>query len=412
MKTRIPGMILVNSPGPTPIPSAVLSAMHEQSLDLADPEVDAAIARCESGLLSLTSAPPDFRVYLFISNGHGVWESALVNLIKPGQQVLIPSTGPFSDWWAEMAVTNEIPAVRTQWKPGFPIDPQNVADVLRNDPSRKIDAVFVVHTDTATGVTNDLKAIREAINSTGHPALLVIDVVASLAATPFSILECGVDVALGSSQKGLMMPAGLSFIVVSPRAREFSLGNQRPRYYWDWQRREGPQNYQKFCGTTPLQFLWGLQTSLNLLKAEGLEKVYQRHRRLTSAVHAAVEQWRQEGYLEFFCKDPLARSVSVTTVSTAPEVNAHEIRKIARERFQVGIAGGIGNMFGKAFRIGHLGDHNEASILACLVGVESTLAALEVPRGRDAIAAAIASLQTPVSQIYKTKSKQALTKEN
>lgn len=404
MKTRIPGVRLVNSPGPSPIPSAILAAMHEQSLDLADPQIDTVITRCESGLLSLTGAAPDSRVYLFISNGHGVWESALVNLIRPGQQVLIPSTGHFSDSWSEIAVANEIETVRTQWTPGLPIDPQEVADVLRKDLAHKIDAIFVVHTDTATGVTNDLKAIREAINSTGHPALLVIDAVASLAATPFSMQECGADVALGSSQKGLMMPAGLSFIVASPRAREFSSKNQRPRHYWNWQRREGSQNYQKFCGTPPLQFLLGLQTSLNLLEDEGLEKVYQRHRRLTSAVHAAVEQWSQEGYLEFFCKDPLARSVSVTAVSTKPEVNALAIRHIARERFRVGIAGGVGTMFGKAFRIGHLGDHNEATILACLVGVESALDALEVPRGRDAIASAIASLQTPLNEIYKTKS--------
>ena len=405
MKARIPGVRLINSPGPTPIPSAILSAMHEQSLDLADPQVDAVIARCESGLLSLTGAAPDSQAYLFISNGHGVWESALVNLIRPSQQVLIPSTGHFSDSWAEIAVANGVETVRTQWTPGWPIDPQEIADVLHKDPAHTIDAVFVVHTDTATGVTNDLKAIRKAIDSTGHPALLVVDVVASLAATPFSMQECGADVALGSSQKGLMMPAGLSFIIASPRAREFSSGNPRSRHYWDWQRREGSQNYQKFCGTAPLQFLLGLQTALNLLEAEGLEKVYQRHSRLASAVHVAVEQWSQEGYLEFFCKDPLARSVSVTTVSTAPEVNAQAIRQIARERFQVGIAGGVGTMFGKAFRIGHLGDHNEATILACLVGIESTLAALEVPRGQDAIAAAIASLQTPLSQIYKTKGK-------
>jgi alanine-glyoxylate transaminase/serine-glyoxylate transaminase/serine-pyruvate transaminase len=390
---RIPGVRLLHAPGPTPIPTAVLAAMHEQSLDLADPRVDAVIADCEAGLRSLVGADVDAGIYLFICNGHGAWETTLVNLIAPGRQVLIPGTGHFSDGWAEVAQANGIDTIRTAWTPGLPIDADSVAAALREDRERRIDAVCVIHTDTASSVTSDLRAIRQAMDETGHPALLVVDVVASLAAAPFSMRDCGVDVAMGASQKGLMMPAGLGFAVAAKKAREVCARNERPRHYWDWRRRDGALNYQKFCGTPPLQLLLGLRAALGLLEAEGLEQVHRRHARLARAVHAAVERWRIGGALDFYCQAPAARSASVTTIATGPGVDALALRQIARERFQVGLAGGLGPMTGRAFRIGHLGDQNEATILGCLTGVEATLAALEVPRGEGAIAAAIATLQ-------------------
>ncbi len=390
---RVPGVRLLHAPGPTPIPAAVLAAMHEQSLDLADPRVDAVIGDCETGLRSLVGAEDDAGTYLFICNGHGAWETTLVNLIAPGKQVLIPGTGHFSDGWAEVAEAHGIETLRTPWTPGLPIDPEAVATALREDQARRIDAVCVIHTDTASSVTSDLAAIRRAIDATGHPALLVVDVVASLAAAPFSMRDSGVDVAMGASQKGLMMPAGLGFAVASRRAREVGARNVRPRHYWDWRRRDGALNYQKFCGTPPLQLLLGLRAALGLLESEGLAQVHQRHARLAAAVHAAVERWRQGGALDFFCRVPSARSSSVTTVATGAEVDAIALRQIARERFQVALAGGLGPMNGRAFRIGHLGDQNEATILGCLAGVEATLAALQVPRGAGALDAAIAALQ-------------------
>jgi alanine-glyoxylate transaminase/serine-glyoxylate transaminase/serine-pyruvate transaminase len=202
----------------------------------------------------------------------------------------------------------------------------------------------------------------------------------------------GVDVAMGASQKGLMMPAGLGFVAANGHARAAGARQDRPRHYWDWRSRDGPLNYQKFCGTPPLQLLLALRAALGLIMSEGLDAVHGRHRRLAGAVHAAVGVWRQGGALDFFCSQPAARSVSVTTITVAPGHDAVALRTLARERFQVALAGGLGPLTGKAFRIGHLGDQNEAMILGCLAGVEAALKALAIPIGSGGLDAAIASL--------------------
>src|SRR5690606_9624872 len=197
-----------------------------------------------------------------------------------------------------------------------------------------------------------------AIDAAGHPALMVVDVVATLAAEPYSMSAIGADVTIGASQKGLMLPAGLSFTVVGERADAVAHANPAPRFYWDWLRRKHAVGYRKFCGTPPQQLLMGLEASLGLLFSEGLESVVARHRRLAGAVHAAIEAWREGGAIDFFCQVPQARSVSVTTVSVAEGHDPDAVRTVARERFQVGMAGGLGPLAGKAFRIGHLGDQN------------------------------------------------------
>jgi len=391
--SRTPGTRLLHAPGPTPIPAAVLAAMFEQSMDLADPRVDSIIADCENGLLSLLGAPEqDARVYLYSCNGHGAWEATLANLIPPEGVALIPGTGHFSDGWDEVARALGIATLRTPWTPGLPIDPIPITQALRQDTGHRIAAVCVIHTDTASSVTSDLAAIRNAIDETGHPALLVVDVVASLGAAPFSMRDLGVDVAMGASQKGLMMPAGLGFVAANGRARAAGARHQRPRHYWDWRSRDVPLNYHKFCGTPPLQMLLALRAALSLIESEGLDAVHARHRRLAGAVQAAVSVWRLGGALDFFCTRASTRSVSVTTITVAPGHDAVALRTLARERFQVAIAGGLGPLTGKAFRIGHLGDQNEALILGCLSGVEAALKALAIPIGPGAIDAAIASL--------------------
>ena len=213
----------------------------------------------------------------------------------------------------------------------------------------------------------------------------MVDVVASLAAAPFAMDELGVNVAIGASQKGLMVQPGLAFVAADARAMEVARGNPAPRFYWDWVRRQSDLSYRKFCGTPPLAHMAGLEAALGLIAAEGLANVHARHARLARAVHAAVNGWAEGGALRLFTTVASARSVSVTAIEVSPGIDAEALRTVARERFQVAIAGGLGPLHGRVFRIGHLGDMNEAMILGCLAGVEAALvrppsALLDAPR--------------------------------
>ena len=389
--TRIPGHRFLHSPGPTHIPDAVLDAMHRQPMDLGDPRVDRLIATCETGLKRVLQTERS-DVYLYACNGHGAWEAAIANLIAPDKAALVPGIGHFSESWAIQTEGLGREVVRTPIREGYPIDMNAVEQVLRADTRHEIAAVFFVHTDTAGAITSDLRALRSAIDAAGHPALLVADVVASLAAAPFAMDDFGVNVAVGASQKGLMVPPGLGFVAVDARATEVANANPSPRFYWDWRRRNSEHGYRKFCGTAPLHLLMGLQVAMELLFAEGIDKVLARHSRLAQAVHAAVSCWSEEGALQFYCKEPQARSVSVTAVEVVSGFDPEAIRRVAREQFQVAMAGGLGPLTGRVFRIGHLGDMNEAMILGCLAGIEAAMGVLRVPHGRGALDRAIASL--------------------
>ena len=388
---RIPGERFLHSPGPTHIPAEVLNAMHRQPMDHGDPRLDAIIANCESGLRRvLRTAAAD--VFLYATNGHGVWEATTENLLAPGQAALIPSTGHFSEQWALQLEATGRRAIRTPYRAGYPIDASVVEATLRADAKREIVAVFMVHTDTASGITHDIAAMRQAIDAAGHPALLVVDVVASLAAAPFAMDELGVNVAVGASQKGLMSPPGLGFIAVDARAGEVATRNTSRRYYWDWNRRRGTYSYQKFCGTPPQNLLYGIEAALGLIDCEGLDAVLARHAVLARAVQVAVERWSSGGALRLHCRVPQARSTAVTTIEVREGVDVERLRTVARERFQVAFAGGLGPFHGKAFRIGHLGDLNAPMILGCIAGVEAALIAQGIPIGRDGASSAAASL--------------------
>jgi alanine-glyoxylate transaminase/serine-glyoxylate transaminase/serine-pyruvate transaminase len=360
-------------------------------MDLGDPRVDDLIADCEAGLKRVLKTDAS-DVFLYSCNGHGAWEAVIANLIAPGKAALVPGIGHFSESWAVQVEGLGLKVIRTPIRDGHPIDIQAVRDVLEADIRHEIAAVFFVQTDTAGAITSDLRAMRAAIDAASHPALLVADVVASLAAAPFAMDEFGVNVAVGASQKGLMVPPGLGFVAVDARASAVADANPAPRFYWDWRRRKSEHGYRKFCGTAPLHLLMGLQASLGLLAAEGLDNVLARHARLTKAVHAAVGCWSEEGALQFYCKVPQARSVSVTAVEAAPGIDPELIRRVAREQFQVAMAGGLGALTGRVFRIGHLGDMNEPMILGCLAGVEAALKVLQVPYGRGALDRAVAVL--------------------
>jgi alanine-glyoxylate transaminase/serine-glyoxylate transaminase/serine-pyruvate transaminase len=312
-----------------------------------------------------------------------------------GGTALVPGTGHFSESWAVETEALGRRVVRTPWREGFPIDVEAVAQALRDDRERAITAIFVVHTDTASSVTTDLTALRAAIDDTGHPALFVVDVVASLGAAPFDMDGLRVDVAVGASQKGLMCPPGVGIVAVGAAARELAARNPAPRYYWDWRLREAELSYRKFCGTPPLNLIFGLEAALGLIFDEGEEQVFARHRLLARAVHAAVQGWASEGELGLFVRVPECRSVSVTTIALPAGVDVEELRTTARERFQVAVAGGLGPLTGRAFRIGHLGDQNPAQLLGALGGVQAALRVLGIAHG-DGMRAAVDCLAAGV----------------
>ncbi len=388
---RIVGRRLLHSPGPTPVPDEVLWAMNRQPMDLGDPRVDSSIKACETGLRRLLQTEAA-DVFLYASNGHGVWEAVVENLLPLGGTALVPGTGHFSESWAVQTEALGRRVLRTPWIEGLPIDVAAVAQALRQDHQHEIRAVFVVHTDTSSGVSTDLAALRAAIDATGHPALFVVDVVASLGAAPFAMDALRADVVLGASQKGLMCPPGIGFVAVNAAALAMASANPAPRFYWDWVRRKSDLSYRKFCGTAPQSLVAGLAAALGLLFQEGLDQVFERHRQLAQAVHAAVQGWSSAGALDFFARDPAARSVSVTTVLVPPGTDVDALRTVARERFQVAFAGALGPLSGRAFRIGHLGDQNPASIMGCLAGIEAALLVQGIPIGRDGLARASLAL--------------------
>ena len=388
---RIVGRRLLHSPGPTPVPDEVLWAMNRQPMDLGDPRVDSSIKACETGLRRLLQTEAA-DVFLYASNGHGVWEAVVENLLPLGGVALVPGTGHFSESWAVQTEALGRRVLRTPWIEGLPIDVAAVAQALRQDHQHEIRAVFVVHTDTSSGVSTDLAALRAAIDATGHPALFVVDVVASLGAAPFAMDALRADVVLGASQKGLMCPPGIGFVAVNAAALAMASANPAPRFYWDWVRRKSDLSYRKFCGTAPQSLVAGLAAALGLLFQEGLDQVFERHRQLAQAVHAAVQGWSSAGALDFFARDPAARSVSVTTVLVPPGTDVDALRTVARERFQVAFAGALGPLSGRAFRIGHLGDQNPASMMGCLAGIEAALLVQGIPIGRDGLARASLAL--------------------
>ena len=291
---RIPGRRMLHSPGPTPLPDAVLHAMSAQPMDLADPRVDANIAACEAGLKRLLHTR-EADVFFYASNGHGAWEAVIENLAAPGETVLVPGTGHFSEQWAIQTEALGRKVVRTAWREGFAIDAGAVEQALREDRAHAIRAVFAVHTDTASGVTSDIGALRRAIDAARHPALLVADVVASLAAERFEMDALGVDVAVGASQKGLMCPPGVGFVAANAAAFAVAQRNPAPRFYWDWVRRRDDLSYRKFCGTPPQNLLLGMEAALGLIFGEGLEAVWQRHAQLARAVPLRVRLGRRRG---------------------------------------------------------------------------------------------------------------------
>ncbi len=381
------GRNFLHTPGPTTIPDRVLRAMQRAAVDLADPAFLALAQTCFDDLKRVFRTAGE--VFVYASNGHGAWEAALVNTLSPGDRILVPETGMFSLAWSEMAraLGLEPDYLPTDWRHG--IDAGEVGARLRQDKEHAIKAVLMVHTDTATAITSDIAAVRRAIDEAGHPALFMVDTIAALATTDFRMDEWGVDVAVGASQKALMQPPGLAYVAANEKALRASDEARLPRIYWDWRRRLADLYYAKFCGTAPEHLVFAMREALDMVEEEGLEAIFARHRRLAEAVRRAVAVWARAGALEFNAVREAERAQSVTTILIADGLDADRVRLTCRDRFNVSLGAGLGQLGGRAFRIGHMGYLNEPMILGALAGVEASLALCEIPHEPGGVDAAI-----------------------
>jgi alanine-glyoxylate transaminase/serine-glyoxylate transaminase/serine-pyruvate transaminase len=381
------GHEFLHSPGPTHIPDRVLAAMHRQPLDLVDRRLKDIAHSCFADLADVFSTTG--RVFIYAANGHGGWEAALANICVPGDAVLIPEVGHFSNSWADHARALGLKVISLEGDWRHAIDPNDIEAALRCDTDRRIKAVLAVQVDTGTAVASDIAAVRAAIDAAGHPALLVADTIASLAAMPFEMDAWGVDVAITASQKALMCPPGLTILAANEKAIRAAAALPLRHRYWDWKTRMAEENYRSFCGTMPEQLIFGLRAALDLIKEEGLPAIFARHRRLAGAVHRAVETWSQAGALSFNAAEPDQRAVTVTAIRTGEGIDADRIRSHTRETLGVSVAGGLGLLSGHAFRIGHLGDLNEPMILGCLAALEVAFIQLKVPHAPNGVRAAV-----------------------
>jgi alanine-glyoxylate transaminase/serine-glyoxylate transaminase/serine-pyruvate transaminase len=384
------GPEIVAIPGPTIVPDRVLSAMHRPMPDLYAGELltitDEIYERLPA--LARTTSP----ALITISNGHGAWAMALSNTLSRGDRVLVLECGVFASVWGEMAEFDGLQVETMVADEGAAIDPAAVVERLREDSARSIKAVLMVHTDTASSARNDVAAVRRALDAVDHPALLMVDCIASMGCEPFEMDAWGVDVTLAASQKGLMTPPGLGFVWAGPRALEAHRTADMRTRYWDWTFRlqEGPQ-YLRFCGTAPVSHIFGFREALRMIEEEGLEARWQRHAALATAVRTAVDAWSAPDGLSLFVRDPADRGDSVTTIVTGG-IDSARLADLARDRGGVTLGVGLLHLAGCAFRIGHMGHVSAASILGVLGVVEAALLAMDAPVGGSGVTAATQSI--------------------
>lgn len=383
------GREFLSIPGPTNVPEIVLQAMNRPAVDIYADDLLETTGKCLLDLKSVFRTKGD--TYIYIANGHGAWEAALTNTLSRGDHVLVLESGRFAMGWGEQGdmLGLKVEVLPGDWRKA--VDPAAVEARLRADTSHSIKAIMVVQIDTASGVVNDIPAIRAAIDAARHPALYMVDGIASVGCMEFEMDRWNVDIAVTCSQKGLMMTPGLSFLAASGKAKASHAKADLRTAYWDWTARDYPENYRKFCGTAPEHMLFGLRAALALLFEEGLEAAWARHSALAVAVRAAVDVWSRGGAMEFNIIDPATRSPSVTTVlSTGFDVE--RLREFARVNCGVIIGSGIGDLTGKAFRIAHMGYANAPMVLGTLGTVELALKALGIPHNAGGVQAAVAAL--------------------
>jgi alanine-glyoxylate transaminase/serine-glyoxylate transaminase/serine-pyruvate transaminase len=382
-------------PGPSVVPDRVLQAMARPAINIYEGEI---VETTQSILRDLRSvARTAGRPFIYIANGHGAWEAALTNTLSRGDTVLVLESGRFAVGWGEMARWMGVGIETLHAQPRRAVDPNAVEARLRADVDRRIKAVLVVQVDTASSLRNDVAAIRKAIDAAGHPALYMVDVVASQGCIPYEMDAWGVDVTVGGAQKGLMSPPGVAFCWANDRAMEVSKTAGLKTQYWDWGFRAGGEQYQNFCGTAPIHLLFALRAALDILNEEGLEAAWARHATLAQAVRACVGAWAADGPLEFNALAPEERADSVTTVLTGA-ADAEGLRAFCRDALGLVLGTGLGELAGRSFRIGHMGWLNAPMVMGALGATQAGLAACGVRHGAgglDAAAAVIASASAP-----------------
>ena len=359
------GRHFLQIPGPTNVPDRVLRAIDGPTIDHRGPEFATLGLDVLDGLRGVfkTGGP----VVVYPSSGTGAWEAALVNTLSPGDRVLAFETGHFATLWRAMAerLGLEVRWVEGDWRRG--VEPERVREELEADPS--VAAVMVVHNETSTGVTSRVPEVRAAIDAAGHDALLLVDVISSLGSIDYRHEDWGVDVTVGGSQKGLMLPAGLGFNAVSPKALAAAEQARLPRSYWDWRPIVEANATGFWPYTSATNLLYGLREALAMLREEGLEAVFARHARHAAATRAAVEAWG----LEVLALDPREQSPVLTGVVVPEEIDADEVRRVILDRFDMSLGAGLGKLKSRIFRIGHLGDFNDLMLAGTLCGVEMGL---------------------------------------
>ena len=381
------GRHFLQIPGPSPVPDRILRAMSLPTIDHRGPEFGVLGLKVLEGIRKIfkTTQP----VVIYPASGTGAWEAALTNTLSPGDAVLMYETGHFATLWKKMAENLGLkpeflglPGTEG-WRRGVQAD--RIEARLRADAGHTIKAVCVVHKETPTGVTSDIAAVRRAIDAAGHPALLLVDTISGLASADYRHDEWGVDVTVSGSQKGLMLPPGISFNAVSPKALEASKTAKLPRAFWGWGEiiEMNKQGYWPYTPSTNL--LYGLAEAIDMILAEGLENVFARHQRLAGACRAAVTAWG----LDIQCADPAVYSPVLTGVMMPEGIDADAVRKLIYEHFDMSLGTGLGKVKGRMFRIGHLGDCNDLTLMATLSGCEMGLRLAGVKLAGSGVVAAM-----------------------
>tara|TARA_B100000029_G_C17522716_1_gene940508 strand:+ start:60 stop:1241 length:1182 start_codon:yes stop_codon:yes gene_type:complete len=377
------GRHFLQIPGPTNVPDRVLRAMAAPTIDHRGPEFQELTQEVLVGLGKViqTRSP----VVLFPASGTGAWEAALVNTLSPGNRVLMVETGHFATLWKQIAANYglDVEFLAGDWRHGV-----NAAEIeahLVEDAAHTIKAVCIVHNETSTGVTSDVAAVRRAMDSARHPALLVVDTISSLASMNYEHDAWGVDVTVGASQKGLMLPPGLSFNALSEKALSANLTATLARSFWDWQPvlKANEQNFFPYTPATNL--MYGLREALRMLLAQGLEHVFARHHRHAEATRCAVDAWG----LELLCANPSEYSSSITAIMMPEGHDAERVLRVVLERFDMSLGIGLSKLSGKIFRIGHLGDFNDLSLIGTLGGTEMGLVLAKIPHQPGGVTAAL-----------------------
>jgi len=377
------GRHFLQIPGPTNVPEQVLRAMARPTIDHRGPEFKTL------GLEVLEGVKPVFKtagpVVIFASSGTGAWEAGLVNALSPGDKVLMFETGHFATLWKNMAVRLglEVDFVPGDWRHG--VDPAVVEAKLAGDKNHRIKSVNVVHNETSTGVTSRVGEIRKAIDRAGHPALFMVDTISSLGSIDYRHDEWGVDVTVGCSQKGLMLPPGLGFNAISAKALAAAKSARLPRSYWAWDEMLAANKDGFFPASPATNLLFGLRESLRMLAAEGLENVFKRHIRYGEATRRAVRAWG----MEILCLNPEEYSPVLTAVMMPGNQGADAYRASVLDQFNMSLGSGLGILKDRVFRIGHLGDFNDLSLIGTLGGVEMGFALAGVPYQRGGVMAAM-----------------------